>query len=240
MITGKIKQIETMGLVDGPGLRVVVFMQGCPLRCLFCHNPEMWSHEGGTDVTPEELVRRILKYKNYFGTEGGVTFSGGEPLSQPAFLKECLKLCKTVNINTCLDTSGVGNGEFYDDILKYTDLVLYDIKALTNDKYREMTGLEIDKSLEFLSLCEKLNKKLWIRCVIVPGINDTDEYVAALSETIKKIKNVERVEFLPYHTMGKIKYENLNIPYRLENTLPMDADRCKELEKKLLCLLDNK
>lgn len=238
MITGKIRQIETMGLVDGPGLRVVVFMQGCPLRCLFCHNPEMWSPDGGFEVTSEELVRKIMKYKNYFGTDGGVTFSGGEPLHQPEFLKECLKLCKTVNIHTCLDTSGVGNGEYYEDILKYTDLVLYDIKAVKKEDYEHMTGLDISKSLGFLSLCEQLDKKLWIRCVIVPGINDTEEYIASLADTIRNIKNVERVELLPYHTMGQTKYDDLGIPYRLKDTPPMDANRCKELENKLMSLLN--
>lgn len=237
MITGKIRQIETMGLVDGPGLRVVVFMQGCPLRCLFCHNPEMWSSDGGFEVTPDELVRKIMKYKNYFGTDGGVTFSGGEPLHQSEFLKECLKLCHTVNIHTCLDTSGVGNGESYEDILKYTDLVLYDIKAVKREEYQHMTGLDVDKSLEFLSLCEKLNKKLWIRCVIVPGINDTDEYVEELHQMLMNVKNVERIEFLPYHTMGITKYDDLGISYRLKDVPPMDVDKCKQMEHKLIDLL---
>jgi pyruvate formate lyase activating enzyme len=239
MITGKIKQIETMGLVDGPGIRVVIFMQGCPLRCLFCHNPEMQEFDGGITYTPQDVLKIILRYKNYFGSEGGVTFSGGEPLAQPEFLLECLKLCKEANINTCLDTSGVGNIKFNDKILSFVDLVILDIKALTNEKYKEMTNLSIDKNLEFLDLCQKLNKKLWLRNVIVPGINDTESYIESLAEFIKPLKNVEKVELLPYHTMGKIKYEKLNRQYKLINTLPMDSNTCKNLENKLRKLIKN-
>lgn len=238
MITGQIKQIETMGLVDGPGIRVVIFMQGCPLRCLFCHNPEMWSYEGGIAYTPEKLLDIILKYKNYFGKQGGVTFSGGEPLSQPTFLIACLKLCKEEGISTCLDTSGVGNEQFSEEILSLVDLVIYDIKAIADDKYKAMTNINIDKSKAFLSLCQVLDKNLWIRSVIVPGINDTDDYIVELSNYIKGIKNVKKVELLPYHTMGKIKYDNLNIAYPLENTLPMNIKTCKELEEKLLNMLN--
>ncbi len=233
MITGKIKQIETMGLVDGPGIRVVIFMQGCPLRCIFCHNPEMQEYDGGTKYAPQDVLRIVLKYKNYFGNQGGVTFSGGEPLAQPEFLLECLRLCKEEGINTCLDTSGVGNDKFNEKILSYVDLVILDIKALTNDKYKEMTNLSIDKNLEFLDLCQKLNKKLWLRNVIVPGINDTENYIKSLATFIKPLSNVEKVELLPYHTMGKIKYEKLNREYKLIDTLPMDPNICKDLENKL-------
>lgn len=238
MITGNIKQIETMGLVDGPGVRVVIFMQGCPLRCLFCHNPEMQSYEGGTVHTPEELIKVISKYRNYFDETGGVTFSGGEPLSQPEFLIACLKLCKKTGINTVLDTSGVGSEMFNKEILSLVDLVIFDIKALNDDKYRDMTNTSIGRSLAFLELCQKLNKRLWIRNVIVPGINDTYEYVEELGAFIKSLKNIEKVELLPYHTMGVPKYRNLDIPYHLENTEPMNAQRCKELEEKLRKILE--
>jgi pyruvate formate lyase activating enzyme len=237
MITGKIKQIETMGLVDGPGVRVVIFMQGCPLRCLFCHNPEMWSYDGGAIYTPEELLKIILRYKNYFGKEGGVTFSGGEPLTQPDFLSACLKLCKEAGINTCLDTSGVGNDLYNKEILLYTDLVIFDVKALTNDKYKDMTGLPIGKSLTFLEQCQALKKKLWIRSVIVPGINDTDEYITSLAHFIKPLSNIDRVELLPYHTMGISKYNDLKFEYRLKDTKAMNADYCNLLQDKLNDLL---
>lgn len=237
MITGKIKQIETMGLHDGPGVRVVVFMQGCPLRCLYCHNPEMWAINEGTSYTPEELCQFILKYKAYFGDEGGVTFSGGEPLMQPEFLCACLKLCKENSINTCLDTSGVGDIKYNEEILSYVDLVIYDIKAIDADKYKYITGCSIATTEAFLNLCQKLNKKLWLRSVIVPGINDNDEYISKLSVYIKKLTNVEKIELLPYHTMGKSKYKNLNIGYVLESTIAMDTKKCQMMEEKLLKLL---
>lgn len=225
---GYINSIETMGLVDGPGIRFVVFMQGCKLRCLYCHNPETWKKESELEMTANELVKRILRYKNYFGDEGGVTFSGGEPLLQPDFLIEALKLCKQCNIHTCLDTAGVGLGH-YEEILKYTDLVIMDIKALEREDYQNLTGQKIEESLYFLEVCQKLNKKLWIRQVIIPGINDTEEYVLKLKSFVSKLKNVEKVEFLPYETLGIPKYEKLKIPYRLNGVSPMDTKRCQEL-----------
>ncbi len=225
---GYINSIETMGLVDGPGIRFVVFMQGCKLRCLFCHNPETWNEKEGMEITPEELVTRIRRYKNYFGEEGGVTFSGGEPLLQPEFLLETLKLCKTCNIHTCLDTAGYGKGN-YEEILKYTDLVMMDIKALEPNSYLKMTGKKIEESLQFLKTCQRLNKKLWIRQVIVPGINDNEEYILKLKQFISKLKNVEKVEFLPYETLGVPKYQKLGLPYRLKNVDPMNVEECKKL-----------
>lgn len=237
MITGKIKQIETMGLHDGPGVRVVIFMQGCPLRCLYCHNPEMWTMNEGTSYTPEEIYQLILRYKPYFGDDGGVTFSGGEPLMQPEFLCACLKLCKENRINTCLDTSGVGDIKYNEEILSYVDLVIYDIKAIDDDKYKHITDGSIATTETFLSLCQKLNKKLWLRSVIVPGINDNDEYISKLADYIKGFTNVEKIELLPYHTMGKNKYKDLDIDYALENTIEMDPKKCKIMEEKLLKLL---
>lgn len=228
---GYLDSIETMGLVDGPGVRVVVFLQGCPLRCIFCHNPETWKIDKKFPITPVELVERIKKYKNYFGENGGVTFSGGEPLVQKDFLLETLKLCKKENINTCLDTAGACDN--YEEILKYTDLVIFDIKALDNDNYHKITGYNIEKSLEFLDYCQKTNKKMWLRQVIIPGINDNEDYIFKLSEFIKPLKNIEKVELLPYHTNGVKKYEKLNIPYKLGNTKDMDIEICNNLEKLL-------
>ncbi len=232
---GNINSIETMGLVDGPGIRMVIFLQGCPLRCLFCHNPETWSQEKNILMTPEEVLKKAMRYKNYFGENGGITFSGGEPLFQPDFLLETLKLCKKENIDTALDTAGVnnhiGNKE---EILKYVDLVLWDIKAIDKEAYKKMTSKDIEESLEFLRLCQKLNKKMWLRQVIVPGINDTEEYILKLKEFIKPLKNIEKVELLPYHTMGIEKYKKLGLKYRLAQVEAMDIQKCKELEKLLL------
>ena len=229
---GKINSIETMGLVDGPGVRFVVFMQGCPLRCKFCHNPETWKLNGKADnYTPEELIKKILNYKPYFKRNGGVTFSGGEPLMQKEFLLECLKLCKQNDINTCLDTAG--SIPDCEEVLMYTDLVLLDIKGTNKENYKEMTSGNFDNAVKFIKLCEKMNKKLWLRVVIVPGINDTKEYVDELIKFIKPIKNVEKIEFLPYHTLGVHKYEELKIDYPLKDVKDMDQDKCKKLEDML-------
>jgi pyruvate formate lyase activating enzyme len=238
MTKGYVKQIETMGIFDGPGIRTVIFMQGCPLRCIFCHNPEMWNLNDSTTHTDEELLNIVSKYKSYFKNDGGVTFSGGEPLTQPLFLLECLKLFKNNNINTCLDTSGVSlQKEYNEEILKYTDLVIFDIKALDNISYQNITGASIKISLEFLELCQRLNKKIWIRNVIVPGINDNEEYIKDLASFIKKLTNIEKVELLPYHTMGRTKYTKLNIDYKLKDIDAMDIKKCKTLENLLHDLL---
>ena len=236
---GKINSIDTMGLVDGPGIRVVVFMQGCPLRCKFCHNPETWNFKGeAKEFTPEELVKFVLNYKNYFDDNGGVTFSGGEPLAQSEFLKETLKLLKICNIHTCIDTSGFGDD--YEELLDYVDLVLYDIKALNNDKYIDITSQKIDKTLKFLNTCQAKKKKMWIRQVIVPGINDNIEYINELAKVIRPLENIEKVELLPYHTMGVTKYKELGIPYKLEGINDMDKEKCKNFEKILNALIKNK
>ena len=228
-MVGYINSIETMGLVDGPGIRFVVFMQGCYLRCLFCHNPETWKLNTGFKITSDELVKRILKYKNYYGKEGGVTFSGGEPLLQSDFLIDALKKCQENHIHTCLDTAGFG-GTNNEEVLKYTDLVMMDIKAIEPDKYFKLVGQRIEQSLEFLKLCRKLNKRLWIRQVIVPGINDNEEYIRKLKEFLKDY-DVEKIEFLPYTTIGIPKYEKLKIPYRLNGVEAMDKLKCEELYK---------
>ena len=231
-MTGKINSIESMGLVDGPGVRFVIFMQGCPLRCKFCHNPETWKLNDKVDeYTPEELIKKILNYKPYFKHNGGVTFSGGEPLMQKEFLLECLKLCKKENIHTCIDTAG--SIPDCEEILEYTDLVIFDIKGTNKENYKDMTGANIDTTLEFLKLCVEMDKKLWIRAVIVPGINDNEEYINELINFVKPLKNVEKIELLPYHTLGIHKYENLGINYSLRNVSDMDKDKCKKLEDKI-------
>ena len=234
MIKGKIHSVESMGLVDGPGIRVVVFMQGCALRCLYCHNPDTWTLDGNKDAldfAPEELVKKISRFRSYFEKSGGgVTFSGGDPLKQPEFLNETLKLCKEAGIHTTLDTSGVGFGD-YEEILKYTDLVLYDVKHLTREGYKDMTGIEIDETQKFLEVCKKMGTKMWIRQVVVPGKTDSEEYIRELGKFVKTLNNVEKVELLPYHLLGVNKYETLGIKYRLEGLEAMDKEACKGLYK---------
>lgn len=229
---GYIHSIETMGLLDGPGIRVVVFFQGCPLRCLFCHNPDTWNEGNNLQVEAKEIVDVIRKYRSYIEDGGGVTISGGEPLLQSKFLLEVLKLCKKSGIHTCIDTSGNGyDKELLDEILKYTDLILLDIKALNNTNYKKITGKNMDNFNYFLKKVQELDKKLWIRQVIVPGINDNVKYILKLKDFIKNIKNVLKVELLPYSLIGVSKYEKLGIPYRLDGVSAMNKEKCKELEK---------
>lgn len=229
---GNISSFETMGLVDGPGVRFVVFLQGCPLRCAYCHNPEMWNpKEEKIQMTPEELVKKIKRYRVYFKDGGGVTVSGGEPLLQAKFVTEVFKLCKQEGIHTCLDTSGYGDD--YDELLDYCDLIILDVKELNPDKYKNLVGKEIDKFSKFLKACQEKNKKMWFRQVIVPGYNDTKESVLALKEFADKFSNIEKIELLPYHTMAIKKYKELGIPYRLSEVPAMDKKKCKDLEKYL-------
>ncbi|EKQ56717.1 MULTISPECIES: pyruvate formate-lyase-activating protein [unclassified Clostridium] len=233
MVKGNVHSIETMGLVDGPGIRVVVFLQGCALRCKYCHNPDTWAASGGEEYTPEDLVKKIERFKTYFASSGGgVTFSGGEPLRQPEFLLETLKLCKSKGINTCIDTAGYGFGD-YDEILKYTDLVLFDIKHFTPEGYKNITLMNIDESLKFLEAMKRNNTKMWIRHVVVPGLTDSIEHLKELKKYIDEIPNVEKVELLPYHLLGTNKYETLGIRYPLENVKAADKELIKKYQKEI-------
>lgn len=229
---GKITDLETMGSADGPGVRLVLFLAGCKLRCAYCHNPETWLLKSyKREISSEEVLQIYNKYKVYYGEHGGVTFSGGEPLLQSEFVLETAKLLKENNIHTALDTAGVG--ENYEELLNYIDLVILDIKAIENDEYKFITGREISDFNKFLEVCQKLEKKLWLRQVIVPGINDDEKHILMLKEFASKLKNVERVELLPYHSMGKSKYQELGIAYRLDAVPDMDKETCKQLENLL-------
>lgn len=233
MIKGSVDSIETFGLVDGPGIRTVVFLTGCKLRCKYCHNPEMW-HLGKYNYTPSELAERILRNKNYFQrNNGGVTFSGGEPLLQSKFIIEVCKILKKENIHVALDTAGVGNGD-YEEVLKYVDLVLLDIKHTNPIEYKELTGHSIEDSLEFIKVLNKSNTKVWIRQVIVPGLMDNMEYINSLIGVQSKIKNIERVDFLPYHKLGSEKYVKLGINNPYKEMPEMDKEKCDELYNKFI------
>lgn len=240
MVTGRIHSIETMGLLDGPGIRVVVFMQGCRLRCAYCHNPDTWDIKGGFEITAEELLKKVRRYKVYFSKSGGgVTLSGGDPLMQPEFVAEFFKLCRGEGIHTTLDTSGYGLGD-YDEVLKYTDLILLDIKHIEDAAHRELTGLGREGFLEFLEAVKANGNKMWIRHVVVPGITNSKEHIKKLAEFINTIPNVERVELLPYHVHGVDKYKELNIKYRLEGVDPLSKEELEELYKVLNNNLNNK
>lgn len=231
---GYIHSIETLGLADGPGLRIVVFMQGCPLRCLFCHNPDTWEKGNNLLTTSDEIVNTVRKYRNFIEQNGGVTLSGGEPLFQSEFTLDILRKCKKAGFHTALDTSGTGyDKDLLNEILKYTDLVLLDIKAINSSSYKKITGKDMKEFNYFLDVIQKLNKKIWIRQVIVPEINDNEDYIIKLKKYLSKIKNIERIDLLPYHNMGLDKYKKLNLKYRLDGTPNMDNNRLKELEKLL-------
>lgn len=234
MASGRIHSIESMGLVDGPGIRTVVFLQGCHLRCRYCHNPDTWAGKDDKNLllTPEELLSRLLRFKPYFGENGGVTFSGGEPLLQPEFLSEILALCKQSGIHTCLDTAGCGNGD-YEPILKNTDLILYDVKHYTENGYRTVTGRTPEETKRFLACAQDMEIPMWIRHVVVPGLTDGDDHLAGLESYLKTLHGIERVELLPYHTLGVAKYHAMGIPYPLEDVLPMPEAALTEWNTRL-------
>lgn len=228
MKIGRIHSVESTGMVDGPGVRFVVFLQGCELRCAYCHNPDTWNKSDGKEITSEELFKQIQRYRPYFERSGGgVTFSGGEPLLQPEFLTECLKLCRAEGIHTAIDTSGVGLGK-YDEILRYTDLCILDVKHPNPQEYKNITARPMDRFEKFVESLRSADCALWVRSVIVPTINDSDEYIDMLWEYVKTLPKVEKVELLPYHLLGVNKYKALNIKYRLENIPKMDSERTEK------------
>lgn len=228
-IKASIDSIETFGLVDGPGIRAVVFFNGCKLRCKYCHNPEMWTKKE-ENYTPQELVDKIKRYKSYFKSNGGVTFSGGEPLLHSKFIIETAKLLKQENIHIAIDTSGVGLND-YSELLKYIDLVILDIKHTNPTNYKELTNIEIDEVEKFITELNKQNKKVWIRQVIVPDIMDNYNYIDSLITYLNKINNIERVDFLPFHRLGREKYITLGINYPYEDKKEMDKEECNKLYK---------
>lgn len=224
-----IDSIETFGLVDGPGIRTVIFLNKCNLRCKFCHNPETWVMKN-ENYTSEEIIDRVLRNKPYYKNNGGVTFSGGEPLLQYEFLLETCKKLKQENIHIAIDTAGIGNGD-YQELLQTIDLVLLDIKHITKEGYIDITQTDnIDKFNDFVEQLNKTNVEVWIRQVIIPDVNDNIEYMNALATYIKtNIKNVTKIEFLPFHTLGNEKYEKLGIKNPYKDKKDMDKDKCDEL-----------
>lgn len=231
---GSVMEVESSGMTDGPGIRTVVFLNGCSLRCKFCHNPEMQEAKPANS-TPEKIVKQVLKNRPYFGKKGGVTFSGGEPLLQPFFLRETCKLLKNHNIHIALDTAGIGIGG-YDEILQYIDLVLLDIKHIAHAGYIDITQRDrLNQFLEFKDALNKSKKPVWIRQVIVPGVHDNEEYVKNLAKFLKtNLKNVERVDFLPYHKLGSDKYQKLGRKNPYEDKPAMNPADCDKLYQKFL------
>lgn len=229
-MNGKIHSIETFGTVDGPGIRFVIFMQGCTLKCKYCHNRDTWNVKAGTSTSVPELVKEILKYKSYIdNSDGGVTVSGGEPLLQAEFITELFKELKKLGIHTALDTSGaIPISDQIKELLKYTDLVLLDIKHINPEKCVNLTGFTNKNTLEFAKYLSNINLPVWIRQVLVPGYTDDKFDLLDLKKFIENLSNVEKVELLPYHNLGKFKWDEIGDTYELSDVTPPTPE---EIEK---------
>ena len=233
-MTGRIHSLESFGTVDGPGIRYVVFTQGCPMRCIYCHNPDTWDINGGREVTVEEILSEFNANRDFYA-KGGITVTGGEPLLQMDFLTELFKQAKSQGIHTCIDTSGITfnpqNTEKMDILMSYTDLVMLDIKHIDNEEHIKLTGKSNTNILQFAKYLEEHKIPLWVRHIIVEGITDKPEYLNRLGRFIGSLKNLSALDVLPYHTMGVNKYKELGIPYKLEGVpaLPLsEAVKAKQ------------
>ena len=237
MTKGYIHSLESFGSVDGPGVRYVIFTSGCALRCQFCHNPETWNMQSGTPYTADELIEKALKYRTYWGSKGGITVSGGEPLLQIDFLTELFQKAKEQGIHTTLDTSGnpFTRGEpFFDKfckLMEVTDLVMLDIKQIDEEQHKILTGYTNQNILDMARFLSDIKKPVWIRHVLVPERSDRDDYLERLQEFILTLKNVERVEVLPYHTLGVFKWKELGFEYQLEGINPPTKDRVENANR---------
>lgn len=233
---GIVHSLESFGSVDGPGIRFVVFMQGCSMRCKYCHNPETWKSEGEV-YSPSELFEKAYRYRMYWGNDGGVTVSGGEPLLQIEFITEFFKLLKEHGINTVIDTSGQPFSqdkaflEKFDNLLKYTDLVILDIKEMDSQKHKALTGCDNSNILQMARYLSDKGVPMWIRHVLVPTLTDSEEGLYELKDFLKELKTVEKVEVLPYHTLGLIKWNKLGLKYPLEGIRVPTKDEIQKATK---------
>ena len=233
MIKGRIHSLESFGSVDGPGLRYIIFLKGCNMRCKYCHNVDTWNPESDMQYDANELLDKAERYRAYWKNGGGITVSGGEALLQIDFLLELFKEAKKRDINTCLDTSAqpfTRNEPFFskfEELMKYTDLLLQDIKHIDDEERKQLTGHTNVNILDCARYLSDIKKPVWIRHVLVPGITDNDEYLKKTKEFIDTLDNVERVDVLPYHSMGAYKFEELGIPYQLKGVEPPTAERIK-------------
>lgn len=234
---GLVSSIQTLGTLDGPGIRYVVFLQGCPLRCACCHNPETHALNGGKAYSPEEIYQNVLKYKEYFGKNGGITLSGGEPLLQSKFATEVFKLCKQNGINTCIDTSGCIFNDDVKELLNYTDYVMLDIKYTTDDLYRKYVGCGIETPLVFLNYLQEKGIETRIRQVIIPTVNDSEENILSLAKLLKGFSCVVETELLPFKNICQTKYDNMGITFPFAEIPPANVESVRILQEKLNNLL---
>ena len=229
-LTGRIHSIQSLAASDGPGVRFAVFLQGCPLRCGCCHNPDTWNPDGGKVMSAGEIVEKATRYRTYFGKDGGVTVSGGEPLLQAEFVKTVFSLCKEQGINTCLDTSGCIWNEDVEKLLGVTDRVLLDVKYTDEEKYRKYVGCKMEKPLEFLRRLNEKRIPTTLRQVIIPSLNDDEENIRALKEIANSHPCVDKIELLPFRKMCQIKYDNLGMEFPFGNLPEPTPENLKRLE----------
>lgn len=238
-LTGYIHSLESLGSVDGPGIRYVVFFSGCLMRCQFCHNPDTWSRTFGTPLRAEQILEGARKYKSYWGTTGGITVSGGEPLLQLDFLTELFKQAKAEGIHTTLDTSGnvfTREEPFFGkfgELLKYTDLIMLDIKHMDDEQHKKLTGFTNKNILDMARYLSIEGMPVWIRHVLVPERSDKDQYLIQLNQFIQPLDNVEKVEVLPYHALGAFKWKEMGLPYPLEGVRPPSRERIENAKRLL-------
>ena len=227
-----IHSYESFGTVDGPGLRYVVFLQGCPLRCKYCHNCDTWHREDARIIeTAEQTFEHVKRYKHYYLFAGGVTVTGGEPLEQADYVRDFFKLCKRDKLHTALDTSGYYLNDTVKSALEYTDLVLLDLKSATEEQHKDLTGVSREPVLRFLDDVCSINKPLWIRHVVVPGITYNEAYLNKLADFIKTLPNVEKVDVLAYHTMGVFKWKQMGMKYPLEGVPALSQEEFKKAKQ---------
>lgn len=231
MAIGKLHSIETFGALDGPGIRTVFFLQGCPARCMYCHNPDTWNEDEGEQITVGEVVSRARRGRPYYGENGGVTFSGGEPLLQADFLIEAMDALRRDGITSAIDTSGTYFDDKSETVIAHCDMVLLDIKHIDPAKFEELTGREQGTLRLLIDAINRKEKPVWIRQVIVPGFNDDEEYIHRLNEFLLRIKHIKKIELLGYHNMAEPKYDKLGIKYRLKGVKSMDSKSLEKLSK---------
>ena len=232
-ICGRVHSFQSLGAVDGPGIRFVVFLQGCNLRCACCHNPDTHAMNSGEEYSAEEIINRAKRYKEYFGKEGGITLSGGDPILQADFAKAIFTLAKEENINTCLDTSGSLLNDKIKELLKVTDRVLLDVKYTNNEDYLRYAGCPLSAPLDFLAYLDEKNIKTTLRQVIIPTLNDTEENLIKLKEIANSHKCVDLVELLPFRKVCEVKYENMKIPFPLSHLPEPTKEKMAELNQLL-------
>ena len=230
-MTGNIHSFQSLGTLDGPGIRFVVFFQGCNLRCGCCHNPDTWEIDTGKEYTPEQVIEKAIRFKEYFGEAGGITISGGEPLLQSEFAKEIFILAHQNGINTCLDTSGSILNDSVRELLSHTDRVLLDIKYTTEEDYRRYVGCDLSRVLRFLAYLGEKEIPTTVRQVIIPSLNDNEENLVRLAETVKKYPNVDKVEFLPFKKICETKYDNMGIDFTFKDFATPTKDDMAALQK---------